>query len=84
MKRLLFIIFCFTLLSISVSAQTTDASMQKNKDFTGAPASKKTYNAIFQLDSNDPKIIHKTIRNINNALTDERLKGKLQIELISY
>ncbi|MDQ6901456.1 MAG: DsrE family protein [Bacteroidota bacterium] len=84
MKRLSFIIFCFTLLSTSVNAQTTDAAVQKNLDFTGATAPKKTYNAIFQLDTNDPKIIRKTIRNINNALNDERLKGKLQIELIAF
>ena len=42
------------------------------------------YHAIYQMDNNDPKIIEKTIRNINNALTDPRLVGKIQIELIAF
>ena len=54
------------------------------KEFTGAEAKLKSYKAIYQLDSNDPKIIEKAIRNINNALDDPRLQGKLQIELITF
>lgn len=56
----------------------------KNKLFQGAVAKKKNYKAIYQLDSDDPKTIAKAFRNINNALKDPRLKGKLEIELIAF
>jgi len=70
---------------IAVKAQTTDTSaLLKNHDFSGAEASKKHYYAIYQLDNNDPKIVEKAIRNINNALTDPRLKGKVEIEVITF
>lgn len=52
--------------------------------FTGAVATQNMYHAIYQLDSNNPKTIGKTIRNINNALNDPRLKGKLKIELVAF
>ncbi|WP_212006060.1 DsrE family protein [Chitinophaga sp. HK235] len=65
-------------------AQTTEAQLQKNHAFTGAVAKQRQYNAIYQLDKNDPKVIQKAIRNINNALNDPRLKGKLQIELVAF
>lgn len=84
MKRLSFLFFCIVIIVTNINAQASDAAVQKNKEFTGAVASKKMYNAIFQLDTNDPKIIHKTIRNINNALNDPRLNGKLNIELIAF
>ena len=78
------ILLAFTFILFSVKAQSDSALLFKNKSFKGATASKKSYKAIFQLDSNDPKIITKTIRNINNALNDPRLEGKLQIELIAF
>jgi len=42
------------------------------------------YHAIYQLDNSDEKIIGKAIRNINNALNDPRLAGKIEIELIAF
>lgn len=42
------------------------------------------YHAIYQLDVNDPKRIEKFIRNINNALNDPRLTGRLTIELVAF
>lgn len=72
-----------TQLSYSQS-ETESKNMQKNKSYTGAKADQENYKAIYQLDTNDPKIIQKTIRNINNALEDPRLKGKLEIELITF
>jgi uncharacterized protein len=36
------------------------------------------------LNTSDEKKIKGTLRNINNALEDPRLKGKLQVELIAF
>jgi intracellular sulfur oxidation DsrE/DsrF family protein len=84
MKKLSFLLPVFTLLVTVVTAQTTDGLLEKNRAFTGATATHKTYHAIYQLDNGDAKIIGKAIRNINNALNDPRLKGKIQIELIAF
>lgn len=82
--RRLCLLMIFVISLTSIHAQSDSALLIKNKNFKGATASKKSYKAIFQLDTNDPKIITKTIRNINNALNDPRLEGKLQIELIAF
>lgn len=84
MKHLFFISLSILLMHSSVVAQTNANALEKNEAYTGAVASGKSYHAIFQLDTNDPKIIKKTIRNINNALSDPRLKGKLHIELVAF
>ncbi len=84
MKHLSFVVVSVILFSTTANSQTNNKAIEKNKIFTGAVASKKSYHAIFQLDTNDPKIISKTIRNINNALKDPRLSGKLHIELIAF
>lgn len=84
MKKL-FLLFATGILFASfVSAQTKEDALQKNKEFTGAKAPLKEYHAIYQLDENNPAIFTKTIRNINNALNDPRLAGKIKIELIAY
>lgn len=67
-----------------LAAQTQEEALVKNASFQGAVAEKKSYHAIYQLDSNDPKTIEKAIRNINNVLDDPRLKGKLTLELIAF
>ena len=84
MKKLTFLLLSIVLLTTAASAQTNGNALEKNKAFTGAKATRKMYHAIYQMDNNDPKIIEKTIRNINNALTDPRLVGKIQIELIAF
>ena len=73
------LIFSVTL----INAQTSSNLLETNRAFMGAVAKKKSYHAIYQLDTNDPKIIDKAIHNINNALSDQRLIGKLQIELVT-
>ncbi|MEO6844398.1 MAG: DsrE family protein [Ginsengibacter sp.] len=84
MKKL-FLLFATGILFASiVSAQTNDNALQKNKEFTGAKATLKEYHAIYQIDENNPAIFTKAIRNINNALNDPRLAGKVKIELIAY
>lgn len=84
MKKLTFILLSFVLITKTVKAQTADAAIEKNKSFIGAKATKKMYHAIYQLDNADIKIIEKTLRNINNALNDPRLSGKIEIELIAF
>lgn len=84
MKKLSFILLSFVLLTTAVIAQTNDKALENNKAFTGAKATKKIYHAIYQLDNADTKIIEKAIRNINNALNDPRLTGKIEIELIAF
>jgi len=84
MKRTILLLLSVILFSYNSNAQTTNDLLQKNREFSGAKATQKMYHAIYQLDENDPKVIGKTIRNINNALNDPRLKGKVQIELVAF
>jgi len=84
MKNLSFLLISIAFLTVTATAQTGTDALQKNAAFTGAKASQKIYHAIYQLDKNDPKVIEKAIRNINNALNDPRLTGKIQIELIAF
>lgn len=84
MKKTIFVLLVTFLFGYNSNAQTNSAALQKNREFTGAKATQKMYHAIYQLDKNDPKVIGKTIRNINNALNDPRLKGKIQIELVAF
>lgn len=76
------LLILLSLFTFTSYAQTPD--LDANKKYTGAVAAEKTYKAIYQLDSNDPKTIAKAIRNINNVLQDPRLKGKIEIELITF
>lgn len=71
----------FLLLSTFSYAQD---HLQENQKFTGAVATEDHYRAIYQMDSASPDIIKKTIRNINNLLTDPRLKGKVEVELVAF
>ncbi|WP_300602329.1 DsrE family protein [Niabella sp.] len=72
------------LLTLMVHAQQLTKTEEKNRSFTGAVAVKKQYRVIYQMDNGDPKVIEKVLRNLNNALNDPRLKGKLQAELVAF
>jgi intracellular sulfur oxidation DsrE/DsrF family protein len=52
--------------------------------FTGAKPRLKHYNALYIINSADEKKIRSTLRNLDNALEDPRLKGKLHVELIAF
>ncbi len=69
-----------------LKAQSTDlqSKLTHNAEFTGADTHNKHYKAIYQLDSNNPDVIKKAFRNIKNVLNDPRLKGKLEVELITF
>jgi len=56
----------------------------RTNSFNGAPATLKNYKALYFLDDADDKKIRGIIRNINNALDDPRLKGKLEVELVAF
>jgi intracellular sulfur oxidation DsrE/DsrF family protein len=84
MKKAIFLLLAAAL-SGGVYAQTADTSkLVANRAFAGASGAAKTYHVIYQLDSRDSMVIQKTIRNINNALNDPRLKGHVQIELVTF
>ena len=83
MKQLSLFVLGIILLT-TASAQTTGNVLEKNKAFTGAKANRKAYHVIYQLDNGDPKSIEKAIRNINNALSDPRIAGKVKIEMIAF
>ncbi|MEO7486349.1 MAG: DsrE family protein [Ferruginibacter sp.] len=53
-------------------------------EFHGATASLKQYKALYILNHGDQHQIKAVLRNINNALEDPRLKGKLKVELIAF
>ena len=80
MKKYTLILVAFAFLTFvkTASAQTDPAA------FTGATAKLKHYDALYILNSNDDKKIKGTLRNIDNALGDVRLKGKLHVELIAF
>ncbi|CAN5192496.1 hypothetical protein BH20BAC1_BH20BAC1_26150 [soil metagenome] len=84
MKNKLLLFTSLIFISTLIQAQTNETALEKNKTFTGAEAKARHYRAIFQLDTDDPKTIEKTFRNLNNALKDPRLSGKLKLELIAF
>ena len=53
-------------------------------EFKGAKATKTRYQAVYQLNSDSENSIKGTLRNIQNALDDVRLKGKLDVELVVH
>ena len=84
MKKLFpLIILLLTLSACSQKIQPTAVEVE-NQTFDGAVAGREKYYAIYQLDTDDPKIVNKAFANINNALADSRLIGKLKIELVAF
>jgi intracellular sulfur oxidation DsrE/DsrF family protein len=67
-----------------LTAKTFSQSTTTASSFHGATANLKEYKALYILNSADEKKIKGTLRNINNALEDPRLKGKLQVELVAF
>lgn len=74
------LMFAATLLATKSFSQSTKEPSQ----FHGATASLKAYKALYILNNSDEKKIKGTLRNINNALEDPRLKGKLEVELVAF
>lgn len=81
MKKItMFLMLAGTLLA----AKTFSQSKVDPAAFHGATANLKEYKALYILNNSDEKKIKGMLRNINNALEDPRLKGKLQVELVAF
>lgn len=52
--------------------------------FHGAEATKSKYYVAYQLNTDNEEKIKGTLQNIQNALSDPRLKGKLEVELVVH
>jgi intracellular sulfur oxidation DsrE/DsrF family protein len=79
MKKLTYL-FALAWLSIAPAmAQASETSI-----FHGAEATKSRYHAVYQLNTADTSVISHALANIQNALNDPRLKGKLDMELVVY
>ncbi len=79
MKKTIYL-FALALLSIAPAmAQTSETGT-----FHGAEATKSRYRAVYQLNTADTAVISHALANIQNALNDPRLKGKLDMELVVY
>lgn len=72
-------LLCFSLVMVGCSQKVVNTG-----SFQGAEATLKEYKALYVLNQSDDKKIRGIIRNINNALADPRLKGKLQVELVAF
>jgi uncharacterized protein len=57
---------------------------EKSIAFAGAKANLNEYKALYVLNSGEGNKIKATLRNINNALEDPRLRGKLEVELVAF
>lgn len=76
-----FAIIAFLAFNLNVAAQQKRVNTNA---LHAAVAVKKTYKAVYQLNSEDDKKISATLKNINNALEDPRLAGKLKVELVVH
>lgn len=76
-------IFLVLIILLSLNGKSI-AQSPAAKNFHGAEANLKHYNALYILNQSDEKKIKGIIRNINNALEDKRLNGKLTIELVAF
>ena len=80
MKKTLYLL---TLLLLSAVAPLL-AQLNDPSSFHGAQPTKDRYRAVYQLNTSDTSVIHHALANIQNALNDPRLKGKLDVELVVY
>lgn len=76
--------FALTLMALSIATFGFSQKQHSKSVFHGATASLKEYHALYILNQSDDKKIKAIIRNINNALEDPRLKGKLKVELVAF
>jgi hypothetical protein len=57
---------------------------QKAAVYEPAKSINKEYKALYVINEGDDQKIRIIIRNINNAMEDPRLKGKLKVELLAF
>ncbi len=78
--KLLFKIITLSTLLIGASTFGQKTTLH----YEPAKAVEKQYKALYVIDEAQDEKIKMTIRNINNALDDPRLKGKLKVELLAF
>jgi redox-regulated HSP33 family molecular chaperone len=57
---------------------------QEKNFYIPAKSINKEYNALYVINEAADQKIKAIIRNINNAMDDQRLKGKLNVELLAF
>lgn len=82
MKKYKFVMICMAVLFFAQTGYAQNS--EKKEEFTGANATLDSYKALYVINSSDEKRVKGALKNINNALEDPRLKGKLEIELIVF
>jgi intracellular sulfur oxidation DsrE/DsrF family protein len=79
MKTIALLLVCLlSCTTVSLYAQTNAG------DFHGAEPTKARYKVVYQLNTDDDNKIKGTLRNIQNAINDPRLVGKLEVELVVH
>jgi len=79
MKKIILSLFALALILFIKPAHA-----QTSADYKGAEATLPHYKAVYYLDQAEPKNVEHILRNMDNALEDERLKGKVEIELVVF
>lgn len=59
-------------------------AQESSSVYKSVKSSKKEYKALYVINESYENKIRTIIRNINNALQDPRLKGKLKVELLAF
>jgi len=77
-------LFKYFAILIAVASFKSASAQTKGSDFKGAEATKAHYKALYFVDDTASAKIKMTLRNINNALEDPRIKGKVEIELVAF
>lgn len=83
MQQLLSVLIIVIFNISSINAQISNHDSLGKSSYSGAIATKPSYHAIYQLETNDIKTVEKAFHNIKNLLADPRLIGKIEIELVT-
>ena len=77
------LVLCATAVLVTLNC-TAQQKQLSAAPFHGAAADLKEYKVAYQLNTDEDKKIAATLKNISNALSDPRLAGKLQVELVVH
>jgi len=80
-KKLALLLIAATAITSLAQAQAPDAP---KAEFHGAKAELDHYRVVYQVNNGDDKAIRGALKNIENALGDPRLQGKLEVELVVH
>ena len=71
-------------IALCITSLTYSQQNDSSTNFHGATATLKEYKAVYILNQSEDKKMKAALHNMNNALADPRLKGKLTVELIVF